>query len=250
MPAPKDFGGAVFGGNHCIALRSAAQLEHDVAVAGIAHVVQCVNSPIAIAGFPHKACLDGRNLSSRRYFSSRIGNLRRSLCAIAADCGLEAIPFIGIGGFHHIAIGCTSAGSTQILAHQHAAVVQVSAFNAGIHRIFRIACHIEIGRVVTRAQINGIGNIAGRTILRGIAPFYQDVRSRSRRVALVAVFPIGQGGGSRLVFRDVPSNCVGVIARIVGKFRRSGRSCGSRFYIMKFLCHIHQLDGTHCENVA
>ena len=244
MPAPKDFGSAVFGGNHCIALRSTAQLEHDIAVAGIAHVVQCVNSPAVIAGFPHKACLDGRNLITRRNYGSRIRDILRSLRTIAADCGLEAIPFIGIGGFHHIAIGCPRSGSTQILAHQHTTVVQVSASNAGIHCIFRIACHIEIGRVVI-SQINGIGNIAGRTILRGITPFYQDIRSRSGCIALVAVFPIGQGGGSRLVFRDVPSNCVGVIARVVGKFCRSSRS--SRFYIIEFLCYIHQLDGPHCK---
>ena len=246
MPAPKS-GSTVFGSNHCITLGCFAQLEYNVTVLGIAYIVQSRRCS-SLTGFPHKSGIGRSNPVIGRYHRSRIRNLCRSFRTVPPYSGLEAIPFIGIGGFHHVTIGGLCSCRTQIPTYQYTAVVHVCAFNGGIHCILRIAYHIEIGRTVTCTQIDGIRHIAGRTVLRCITALYQNVSSRGRSIPFVTVFPICQRIASRLVFRNIPGYGLGVVACIGCKLR-SSRSGGCRLHVIEFLCHVHQPDGSHCKGI-
>ena len=247
MPAPKS-GNSVFGGNHRISFGGSAHFEHDIAVSGIPHIVQGGNRP-PFAGFPHEGGIGRLNLVVGRYHRTRIGNLRRSFRTVATHGSLKAIPFIGIGSPDHIAIGSPGSGCAQIPAHQHTAVVHVRTFNSGVHRVFRVARHIKIGCIVACAQIDGVRHITGATALRLIASFYQNIGGRSRHISLIAVFPVRQRIASRLVFRNIPGDSLGIVARIGCKLLRSRSGC-RRLYIIKFLRHVHQLHGSHRKSVT
>ena len=236
MPAPKS-GSTVFGSNHCITLSCFAQLEYNVTVLGIAYIVQSRRCS-SLTGFPHKSGIGRSNPVIGRYHRSRIRNMCRSFRTVPPYGGLETIPFIGIGGFHHVTIGGLCSCRTQIPTYQYTAVVHVCAFNGGIHCVLRIAYHIEIGRIVTCTQIDGIRHIAGRTALWCITALYQNVSSRGRSIPFVAVFPICQRIVSSLVFRNIPGYGLGVVACIGCEFR-SSRSSGCRLHVIEFLCHIH-----------